>query len=92
MTYHPKFLLSPNNRLSGALGKDAIHLKSQKGHPVRVAQLVRASLQYAKVVGSIPGQGTYKKQAMNAKISGTTNRCFSLKKSIQNKKSKWLID
>ena len=26
----------------------------------------RASSQYAKAVGSIPGQGTYKKQPMNA--------------------------
>ena len=30
-----------------------------------------------KVVGSIPSQGTYKKQPINAHISGTTNRCFS---------------
>ena len=35
--------------------------------------LVRASPQYAMVVGSISGQGTYKK-ATNKCISGTTNQ------------------
>ena len=34
--------------------------------PGQVAQLVRASSQYDKVVGSIPGQGIYKNQPMNA--------------------------
>ena len=34
--------------------------------PNWVAQLVRASSQYAKVVGSIPGQDIYKNQPMNA--------------------------
>ena len=34
--------------------------------PDQVAQLVRVSPQYAKVAGSIPGQGTYKYQPMNA--------------------------
>lgn len=34
--------------------------------PSLVAQLVRASFQYAKVVDSIPSQGTYKIQLMNA--------------------------
>ena len=43
-----------------------------------VAQLVEALSQYAKVVGSIPNQGIYKEQPINAWISGTTNRCFSL--------------
>ena len=37
----------------------------------QVAQLVRTSLPYIKVVGLIPGQGTYKNQPMNASISGT---------------------
>ena len=32
----------------------------------QVAQLIRASSQYAKVMGLIPGKGTYKKQPMNA--------------------------
>ena len=32
----------------------------------QVSQLVRASSQYTKVVGSIPYQGTYNKQPMNA--------------------------
>ena len=31
----------------------------------QVAQLVRASSHYAKVVGSVPGQGTCRKQAMD---------------------------
>ena len=31
-----------------------------------VAQLIRASSQYARVVGSISSQGTYEKQPMNA--------------------------
>ena len=34
--------------------------------PGQVAQLVRALSWYAKVAGSIPGQGTYKNQPMNA--------------------------
>ena len=46
--------------------------------PGRVAQLVRAVSWYPKVVGSIPRQGTYKNQPMNAQISGTTSQCFSL--------------
>ena len=37
------------------------------------APLVGALSRCAKVEGSIPGQGTYKKQPMNAEISGTTN-------------------
>ena len=32
----------------------------------QIAQLVRASAQYTKVAGSIPGQGAYKKQPMSA--------------------------
>ena len=31
-----------------------------------VAHLVRASSQYAKAAGSVPGQGIYKNQQMNA--------------------------
>ena len=34
--------------------------------PGQVVQLVRASSQCAKAVGSIPSQGTYKNQAINA--------------------------
>ena len=30
------------------------------------------------MVGSIPGQGTYKNQPTNVKMNGTTNRCVSL--------------
>ena len=39
----------------------------------RVTQLAGASSRYTKVVGVIPGQGTYRKQPMNAGISGTTH-------------------
>ena len=46
--------------------------------PGWVAHLVRASSQYAKVVGSIPSQDTYHNQLMNAWISVTTHQCFSL--------------
>ena len=45
---------------------------------VRYLNWLRVSSRYTNVVGLIPGQGTYKKQPMNASISGTTNRCFSL--------------
>ena len=38
----------------------------------QVAQLVKVLFQYVKVAGSIPGQGTYKNQPMNAQISGAT--------------------
>ena len=41
--------------------------------PGQVAQWVRASSRYAETEGSIPSQGTYKKQSVNAQISGTTN-------------------
>ena len=34
--------------------------------PDQVAPLVRASSEYAKFAGSIPSQGTYKNQPMNA--------------------------
>ena len=50
--------------------------------PGWVAQLVRASSQYIKVVGSIPGQGTDKNQLANAEISRTTNRCLFLSLSL----------
>ena len=42
------------------------------------SSVVRPSSQYAKIVGLIPSQGTYKKQPVNTPIRGTTNRCFSL--------------
>ena len=40
--------------------------KEKRNIPGWVAQLVRASSQYAKVVGLIPGQDTYKNQPTNA--------------------------
>ena len=49
-----------------------LKVRRQMG-PGWVAQLLRASSQYTKLVGSIPGQGTYEKQPMNASISETTN-------------------
>ena len=39
---------------------------------------IRTSSLCTKVVGLILGQGTFKKQLMNASISETTNQCFSL--------------
>lgn len=41
--------------------------------PGQAAYLVRALSVYAKVVGSIPVQGMYKKQARNAWMGGQTN-------------------
>ena len=41
-------------------------------------QVVRALFPYAKVVGLIPGQGTYKDQPMNASMNGTTKIEVSL--------------
>ena len=42
------------------------NLKLMNCGPGSIAQLVRASSSYTKVVGSISNQGTYKKQPMNA--------------------------
>ena len=41
-------------------------MKEMSLSPGWVAQLVRVLSQYAKVVGLISGQGTYKNQPMNA--------------------------
>ena len=41
-------------------------------HPGWVAELVGALSQCTKVVGLIPGQGTYENQPMNAQVGGTT--------------------
>ena len=43
--------------------------------PGQAAQFAGAS--YAKVMGLIPSQSTYKNQPINASISGRTNWCFS---------------
>ena len=40
--------------------------KSHQFSPDQVAQLVRESSLYARVVGLVHGQGTYKNQPMNA--------------------------
>ena len=42
------------------------YLERAKMSPGLVAQLLRASSQYTKDEGSIPGQGTYKNQSMDA--------------------------
>ena len=47
------YITFPNNKL-------------QIFNPGQVAQMVRALSRYAKVAGSIPGQGTCKNQSMNA--------------------------
>ena len=49
--------------------------------PWCVAQLIKALSQYAKVEDSVLGEGTYKKQSMNA-WSGMTKGCFSLSLSL----------
>lgn len=45
--------------------------------PAQVAQSVTA-FQHTKSVGSVSGQGAYKKQPMNAEVSGTINQCLFL--------------
>ena len=62
-------------------------VKVRNDGPGLVAQLVRAPFWYVKVVGSIPGQGTYKNQPMNAWMSRTTNWCLSLSLKSMNKKN-----
>ena len=58
-----------------------------------IVQLVRALSRYIKVADSIPSQSPYKKQPMNAEISGTTNDVFlSLSVSQMNKKKKIAIE
>ena len=57
-------------------------IKTHEFSPGWAVLFIRASSQYAKVVGSISGQGTYKKQPMNAKISGTTNLSLSVSLSV----------
>ena len=67
------------NQQVESLSKDTkIIFKKPNRNSGQVAQLVRVAGWYAKVVGSIPGQGTYKNQPANAQISGTTNQCFFL--------------
>ena len=51
--------------------------KAQMYCPGQVAQLAGASAGHTKVVGSIPGQITYREQPMNVYISETTHRCVS---------------
>ena len=53
-------------------------IKKYKWCPGQIAQLIRGSFHYAKVVGSIPSEGTYKNQSINAYMSGTANQCFFL--------------
>ena len=51
-------------------------LKEKGVSPGQGAQLVSASFQYTKVRGSIPSQGTHKKQPMSAWIEGQQNQCL----------------
>lgn len=46
--------------------------------PGQVAQSVRVSSQYAKALGSISSQGTYKKQPLDSRINEKTNQSLSL--------------
>ena len=47
------------------------------GSPDWVAQLVRVSSEYAKVAGSLPGQGTYKKESVNG-----MHKCMQQQRSM----------
>ena len=70
------------------------HLTHLQGHcaayeskhwkePVCATQFSRlVSSGYTKVVGSIPGQGTYGSQPMSSPMSGAANRCLSLPLSL----------
>ena len=73
-------------------------LKEQKS-PGRVAQLVEALYQCPRLVGSIPGQGTYKTQPMNARkvewginvsLSLLNQQIFKNKLKVQ-RRDLWLI-
>ena len=59
------------------------------GSPGQSAQLFRASSQFTKVEGSIPVQGTYRKQPMNAWMGGKTKQC-SLSKNQSIKKKEYI--
>ena len=60
------------------VGLLVIFLNNLLKPPGRVAQLVRASSRFTKVADSIPSQGSLSNQAVNARMSRTTNRCPSL--------------
>ena len=51
----------------------SVYLLKREASPGWEAWLVRASSQYAKVLGSVPSQDTYKNQPMSTSMSGTTN-------------------
>lgn len=57
-------------------------VRVRQGGPGWVTQLVRASSGYTEVTGSVPGQGAYESQPMNAHMGGTTNRCVSFPFSL----------
>ena len=58
--------------------KGTIHPK-KKG---KLAQLIRAMSWYAKAEASIPGEGTYKNQPMNAQMNETINLSLSFARSL----------
>lgn len=63
----------------GAPGKErGWGLKVVSSGPGWVTEAVRALSQYAKAAGSIPGQGTYKNQPLDVRMSEATNQCLSL--------------
>ena len=51
-----------------------LNIKVQTSKTAWPGSSVGGSFGYAKVAGLISSQGTYKKQPMNAQISGTTNQ------------------
>ena len=57
------------------------YLKKCNTSPGQVAQLVRAPSRHAKVMGSIPDQGTYKKST-NRCINKWNNKSISLSLSL----------
>lgn len=65
-------------QLSYVFGFYHTYLKIEDLGPGRVAQLIGTLSGYIKVVGSTPGQDTYKDQPMHASIHGT-NGSLSLR-------------
>ena len=56
---------TPTDRQNHSILQPHVTLNSYRS-PGRIVPLVRASSQYAKAVGSIPGQDTYENQPKNA--------------------------
>lgn len=56
--------------------------KDYHSRPWPASSVVRGTCRYAKVVGSVSDQGSYKEQPMNTYVCGTTNWYFSLSLSF----------